>query len=318
MNKKLKFFLPLMLLLSGVSRNLEAHSDCDTSCEPVNQFCGGYVGANFNFGSVNFLSQSNTFDEQDVTFNGDMGTVSRAFQNNVQGCGLREAINAVGGGVSLGWNWSNSCWYLAAEFNGIFYGNPCSSLNKGCDDSCNSDCDTKCCNQFSLNIDDNMSTQGVMDDMVMWRPNQQYIHGYKNNVRLDGVVKLGLMLSPCSAVYLLGGGSGLLVKYNQSILTTIQSDSMYVLQNNPNNSFCCNKWIGGGTLGFGLKNSFSDCFDLTVEARYARYQNWCNLINQNNEVGSDFTAPYGDVSVRSQSNVRTDSYLGLIGLNWRF
>ncbi len=324
MNNKFNYFLSLVFLLSNVT-SVESYYDCYSDLfEPVNQFCGLYVGANFNFGSVNFLSQTNAFTEQDLT---DPSGDAFIFQNGVQGCGIRESINALGGGVTAGWNWSNKCWYLAVEFNGIFYGNPCTLVcNDCCDtDSCDSKlskhCNISACNQFLLNVDKSVSGGGSSFDVL---PSEQYLHSYKNNVRLDAVFKVGLLTNPCTTVYLLAGGGGLLVEYSQSLTTEIQNDSVYTLQNNPDNSFCCDKWLSGGTVGFGLKNILHDCFDLVMEFRYARYKNWCGRVRQENVVNSEFVSPDdaevlpGEFSVESKTTFKTDSYLGLIGLNWHF
>ncbi len=319
MNKKLKVLFSLALLLS---KEVFAHEN-ETQCEPckeVNVFCGGYVGANFNFGSVNFLSTQEVKTEvANQTAIYPQLSFSLAEDTRKDSC-LREALNTVGGGVTLGWAWANSCWYLAAEFNGLFYGNPSSNISNDC---CDTECKTKCCG-YASSIDRrthaNNSEEWVDVEKII------YGHNYKNNVRLDGVAKVGFLSNPNTAFYLLGGGSGLLVQYSNSINHTEEvSDAINIYSpplNDVNNSFCCNKWIGGGTIGAGLRSTWCDCFDVVLEARYARYANTCFSNNKVNDVSDEFqpnpNIPPAEFAEEDSTKFRTDSYLALVGINWRF
>ncbi len=317
MNKKLKVLFSLTLLLSQAA----IANECDTPCEPCEQtspFCGGYVGANFNFGSVNFLSNQAVRTEAifEYTEKALQEGILLVENNNKQTC-LREALNAIGGGVTLGWAWANSCWYLAAEFNGLFYGNPSLNISNDCD---NTKCEDKCC-EYTLNNKMRVADEG--DGSFKDTIDLTYIHNYKNNVRLDGIVKAGFLANPNTALYILAGGSGLLVKYSESANATNDfspiNDRFHLL-NNPNNEFCCNKWIGGGTFGVGLRSSWRNCFDLFVEGRYARYQSTCYSNSQPNDF-DDFSNEMlipNDLSEEDNTRFRTDSYLALVGINWRF
>ncbi len=326
MNKKLRILFSLTLLISKAAfadSGYECESPCEPVCDPCEQpdniFCGGYIGANFNFGSVNFLSQSSIKTEDDLIDTSgiesqDSITSTTIYKTNRQDCYLREAINAVGGGLTLGWGWANPCWYLAAEFNGLFYGNPNSSLSDCCDDIC----DTNCCKQYLSTVNSEYSVDG----QELTSANRTYSHGYKNNVRLDGVVKVGFLANPNAVLYLLAGGSGLLVQYNNCFNTSYSE--AYESQNSVDNTFCCSKWVGGGTFGFGTRLAWCDCLDLVVEARYARYSNTCYSNSKANEIVDDsqefiFTDEFrDDLSQEDTTKFRADAYLGLIGLNWRF
>ncbi len=319
MNKKLKALFSLTLLLSQAA----IANECNTSCEPCEQtspFCGGYVGANFNFGSVNFLSSQTVLTENTEQVTSTPPTFALTEVIRKDSC-LREAINTVGGGVTLGYAWANSCWYLAAEFNGLFYGNPNSELS---DDCCDTSCRDKCCGYTS-----NIHRRLVGKDSPGWidGTNTTHTHEYSNNVRLDGIAKVGFLVNPSTALYLLGGGSGLLVKYSEFVDSRHDispSGSKFYIEshNDVSNSFCCNKWIGGGTLGAGLKSTWCNCFDLVIEARYAKYANTCYKNTKPNDLSEVFNQqsdkPAAEFSEEDNTKFKTDSYLGLVGINWRF
>ncbi len=318
MNKKLKALSLLTIFLSQAA----IANECDTPCEPCEQtspFCGGYVGANFNFGSVNFLSNATTAFELDVS---DSITPQTSdfllLEDSRRDFCLREALNAVGGGVTLGWSWANTCWYLAAELNGLFYGNPTSTIS---DNSCQKECTEKCCGYVSVLDSQLKVTDSELIDVTRFI----YQHRYKNNVRIDGIAKFGFLLNPNTALYILGGGSGLLIQYSNTSTATgnfTSAPNRLIFLNNPDSSFCCNKWIGGGTVGAGLKSTWCNCLDVILEARYAKYQNACYLNNKINDVSDAFQPdPYieaAEFSNKDNTKFKTDSYMGLIGLNWRF
>ncbi len=316
MNKKLKALFALTVLLSRASIAYE----CNTSWEPCEQtspFCGGYIGANFNFGSVSFLKNQTMTTELATEENG----INEFFllEDARRDFCLHEALNTVGGGLTLGWSWSNSCWYLATEFNGLFYSNPSSNSPN---DSCDTTCDKKCCGYLS--IQDNQLKADTPDPELNDITRLIYQHNYKNNVRLDGIIKFGFLSNQNTALYLLAGGSGLLVKYEKSFSATsnftIYPDRL-TLFNDPNNSSCCNKWIGGGTFGVGLRSSWRNCFDLFVEGRYAKYTNTCYNTNKPNNVSDGFKPNYlipAESSEIDTIKFKTSSYLILTGINWLF
>ncbi len=312
MNAKIKVLILSSLLLSEFL--IESHSVCEEPCEPTSLFCGGYVGSNFNFGSINFLSKQCNFTELDMTYvSSSDGRSYTVIERGDDAVGTRRAINSLGAGLTFGWDWSNPWLYLAAEFDGIFYGNPCKDL---CDESCG----INGCNRSLSNGDAKQSING--GDFIK-DPHLNFERYYKSNVRLDGIVKIGFLAGPRTVFYLLGGGSGLFITYKQSIGID-DKDTPIIVQNNPVDEYCCTKLIGGGTIGFGMKVSWCKCFDLLVEGRYARYLNWCSSSQQPNVVSPAFISPIGaevtpgDIAVETQTTFRTDSYLALVGLNWHF
>ncbi len=342
MNKKLKVLFSLSLLLSApmlANTEYNCEEQCEETCEARRNFCGGYVGANFNFGSVNFLSQSavETALDSYVPF-GDGLSIAGSIDYNVASSGLREAINTIGGGVNLGYEWSNSCVYLAAEFNGYFYSNY--SANFSCDPCFPNNNGNQYATEISSESDFILNNGDQSINLDLTTPVTRYAHGYQNNVRLDGVVKIGFEVNPSTVVYALGGGSGLPIRYSQSIEAgkigaiglSFGGESFNLATSNltdPANSICCTKWVGGGTVGFGLKALFCDCFDLGAEVRYARYSSLCFndlkpseslalVQDQNPSADSDFDNVFGDNVEQSQVKFRPDAFLGSLNFNWRF
>ncbi len=346
MNKKISFLLLSILLFTTKAYSAQAYYGYNPTQEPeepehVSSFCGGYVGANFNFGSLHFLSQSSVSTEIDSSLLVEDSNFQSAMLSESKNSGLRESLNTIGGGITFGWSWTNSCWYLATELNGFFYSNFGSTF------SCDPCYPNNNNNQFVS--EKRNSSKSIMQGndsndtlTILNSPKQTYSHSYQSNIRLDGIVKLGFLVSPSTALYVLGGGSGLPIKYGESVLVDPNGSVIFSGEESsfrtlslctdnitdPSNSLCCTKWTGGGTVGFGIKALWCDCFEFSTEVRYARYVSICLSNNKRNNSGSSNLAPkdseneteeiFGEFAERDNIKFRTDSFLGLIGVNWHF